>query len=283
MSVRLDRWLQAGASLCGIVLTCLVWMSQPTLARAQESTDLARDASARELFEQGVGLAEQGDWAAAEDRYRRALALRNSPVIAYNLASALSEQGKLIEASEMVRRVLADDKTEPALRQTATTLQATLGPRIARVQIALEGQEHDDSVILDGRVLHTAQLNVEIPVDPGSHELRLERAGKTLDLQTFTLEPGARQEVRLVAPALAATPLEIDTDLAESERPRAPIKTHVPETRRSSLLTRWWFWTGVVAVIGLGTAVGVAAGGGGSHPEAAYKGSLGTVPVEVAQ
>jgi hypothetical protein len=283
MSMRLDTWLQAGARLCGFVLMCLMWLSQPAAIEAQESADLARDASARELFEQGVGLAEQGDWAAAEDRYRRALALRSSPVITYNLASALAEQGKLIEASEMLRRVLVDDKTEPALRQAATQLQATLGPRIGRIQIALQGQERDDSVLLDSRVLHTAQLNVEIPVDPGSHQLRLERAGKTIDLQSFTLDPGGREEIRLVAPAVAATPLEIDTDLAESERPRARNDHPVSESQKPALLTRWWFWTGVVAVIGVGTLVGVAAASGGGQAQTAYQGSLGSVPVEVAK
>jgi hypothetical protein len=265
------------------LLLCLVWSSLPVATQAQEGTDAARDASARELFEQGVELAERGDWEEAEDRYRRALQLRVSPVIAYNLASALSEQGKLIEASETLRHVLADDKTDPALRQTATTLQAGLGPRIGRVQVTLQGQEHDDRVLLDGRVLHAAQLNVEIPADPGSHQLQLARAGKTIDLQTFTLEPGARQEIRLVAPALATTPLltaEIDTSLAEPPRARAaqPVAS-----ARPSLFTRWWFWTGVVAALGVGTMVGVAASGDGAQATPAYQGSLGSLQVEVAK
>ena len=283
MSVWLDRWLRLGARLCGFALMCLMWLSQPTVTEAQEGADLARDASARELFEQGVALAEQGDWAAAEDRYRRALALRSSPVITYNLASALHELGKLIDASEMLRRVLADERTEPALQQTATQLHATIAPRIARIQVELQGQERDDSVVLDDQVLHAAQLNVEIPADPGSHELRLERAGKTIDLRTFTLEPGGRQEIQLVAPALAATPLDIDTDLAESHRAHARDEAPRTDSPKPSLLTRWWFWTGVVAVIGVGTFVGVAAASGGGQTQTAYQGSLGSVSVEVAQ
>jgi hypothetical protein len=283
MRLWLDKWLRVGVRLCSFVLMCLMWLCQPAATNAQEAADLARDASARELFEQGVDLAEHGDWPAAEDRYRRALALRNSPVIAYNLASALCELGKLIEASEMLRRVLADDKTESPLRQAATTLHATIAPRIGRIQIELQGQENDDSVLLDSRVLHSAQLNVEIPVDPGSHQLRLERRGKTLDLQTFTLEPGGRQEIKLVAPAVAATPLDIDTDLAESARPHARNDAPGAPAQKSGVLTRWWFWTGVVAVIGVGTLVGVAAASGGGQAQTAYQGSLGSVSVEVAQ
>ena len=279
MTLRLDSRLHVGAVFFLALVCAMLW--RHSVAFAQPSADLARDASARELFEQGVSLAEQGDWAAAADRYRRALSLRSSPVITYNLASALSEQGMLIEASEMLRRVLADDKTEPELRHAATHLQAAIGPRIGRLQIVLQGHSREDSVVLDDRALHAAQLNVEIPVDPGSHQLRLERAGKTVDLQTFTLDPGARQEVKLVAPVVAV-PLDIDTELAESARPRARSDLPGTDTQRPPLLTRWWFWTGVVAVIGLGTLVGVAAVGGGGSAPTAYQGSQGSVPVEVA-
>ena len=112
MNVWLDTRLRAGARRCGVMLLCmcLAWVAAPHCATAEPGADPARDASARELFEQGVALAERGDWVAAEDRFRRALSLRNSSVIAYNLASALCEQGKLVEASELLHRVLADDK-----------------------------------------------------------------------------------------------------------------------------------------------------------------------------
>lgn len=289
MSVWLDRWL----CLCGFLLMCLMWLGQPSVTEAQVGVDLARDASARELFEQGVALAEQGDWSGAEDRYRRALMLRNSAVIAYNLASALSELGRLIDASEMLRRVLADDRAEPALRHAATQLHAAIAPRIGRIQVDLHGETPDDSVVLDDKVLHRAQLNVEIPADPGRHQLRIERAGVTIELQTFELEPGGRQEILLIAPPLAATPLDLalnldldlDTDLTVSQEPRTHTQPQpiAPKAQKPSVLTRWWFWTGVVAVIGVGTVVGVAAASGGGQAPAAYQGSLGSVSVEVAQ
>jgi hypothetical protein len=261
---------------------CLAWAHSPATTRAQDSADAARDASARELFEQGLKLGEQADWPAAEDRFRRALSLRLSPVIAYNLACALSEQGKLIEASETLRRVLTDDKTEPALRQAATQLHAAIAPRIARVTVVVQALAAEDNVRLDERVLVAAQLNVEIPVDPGSHQLQLERAGKTIDLRTFTLEPGGRQEVQLEAPAVEAMPHVDETLDAASSSSVAPAVVSAT-SERPALWSRWWFWTGVVVAVGAGTAVAIAASS--SNPGAApgYQGSLGSVNVEVAK
>lgn len=300
MNVRLDTRLRAGARRCGVMLICLflalVSIALPSTAAAE--ADAGRDSSARELFEQGVTLAERGDWAAAEDRFRRALSLRNSSVIAYNLASALSEQGKLIEASELLHRMLQDDKTEHGLRQTAIQLQSGIAPRIGRIEVTVESKGADDSVLLDGRMLLPAQLGVDIPVDPGSHQLRLERGGQTIDLKTIKLDPGGRQEARLIAPPLTAAPEVAASDVSEaapsldqrSNRDRlhgaqASSAQHPQRDRGSSVLTRWWFWTGVVAIVGVGTLVGVAAVSGGSHADPTYHGSLGpgTLQVEVAK
>jgi hypothetical protein len=221
----------------------------------------------------------------AEDRFRRALALRVSPVIAYNLASALSEQGKLIEASETVRRVVSDGNADPELRKSATQLSEGLAERIGRIVIQVHGQQLGDSVVLDGNVLHAAQLNVEIPADPGSHQLRLERAGKTIDVRSFTLASGGREALLLKAPALAPTPRVAAQSAPRLAPETAPGGAAQPVAReQGSLFGRWWFWAGAAAVVAAGTVIGVAAASGISHTEAPFQGNLGagSVHVEVA-
>ena len=48
------------------------------------------------------------EYAVGIEHFRRALALRSSPVIAYNLASALEHLGQLVEASELLRGIASD-------------------------------------------------------------------------------------------------------------------------------------------------------------------------------
>lgn len=289
MTEPLNQRCRAGTRLLysGLLcLACLICAASPRALAQDGSADAVRDASARLLFQQGVTLAEHGDWVNAADRFRRALALRSSPVIAYNLASALSELGKLVEASETLRRVLTDDNAEPALRHLAVQLSRSLSDRIARIVIDVQGQQLGDSVILDGHVMHAAQLSVEIPVDPGDHQLRLERAGQTVDLQTFALAQGARQELRLVAPPLSAATPAGERSLARAAPAALALPAPAPQREpQPSLFTRWWFWTGAAGVVVLGSVAALAAASGGSsRAEPAFQGNLapGSVPVEVA-
>jgi hypothetical protein len=265
-------------------------LAAPVSAQATQSAsanDSSRNASARALFEDGVKLAEQADWVRAEDRFRRALSLRASPVIAYNLASALIERGKLVEARELLLQVEHDDKAEAGMRDSARKLQTDVSGRIGRVTVSVPGIQPGDSVMLDGNELLEAQLNVEIPADPGAHQLRLLRAGKALSARLVNVEPSGSQRVLLIAPAPLPTPREVakvavPVALAVEQRPYVtpPPTAASPRATTASQerpITRtWWFWTGigVVTAAAVVAVAVVAAGSGGHTSEAAYRGDF---------
>jgi hypothetical protein len=245
----------------------------------EAARDPSRDASARALFEEGVGLAEKGEWAGAEDRFRRALSIRNSPVIAYNLASALAERGKLIEASEILRKILQDDKADASMQHSAQSLQTDLSRRIGRISVSVHGKRADDRILLDGVALLDAQLGVDIPIDPGPHRLSFDRGGKTVDARDLEIAAGASEQVSLTAP-LVPTPREA----AVATQPMAAAPTALPpatamRTDRDAESSRpitgeWWFWTGVGVVVVGAVVVAIAASAGGTKPEAAYQGNF---------
>ena len=171
---------------------------------AEAASDPTRDASARVLFQEGVGLAEKGEWEAAEDRFRRALTLRASPVIAYNLASTLVERGKLIEASELLRKVEQDDKTDATMQRSVQSLQARLGqahrahPR-QRARQTVE-RSRDARRQLAAR---RATRRGAFPVDPGPHRLSFTRGMQQLDMRDLKIAPGARRTVHAASAARA--------------------------------------------------------------------------------
>ena len=79
----------------------------------QAASQPARDvAAARALFEEGVAAADAGDFPRAADRFERSYALRPSAVVGYNLASALSRTGRLVEAAGYLRRILYDRQAQ---------------------------------------------------------------------------------------------------------------------------------------------------------------------------
>ena len=84
----------------------------PLAASAQTDSEIT--AAARALFQDGMAAVERGDYPTAADRLRRSVALRDSPVVRTNLALALIELGRLVEASEHLRAAI--DAVEPWTR-----------------------------------------------------------------------------------------------------------------------------------------------------------------------
>jgi hypothetical protein len=244
-------------------------------ASAQGSADAARDASARSLFDEGIASAERGDWRQAEDRFRRALALRDSPVIAFNLTTTLVERGRLIEASELLRKLEREPRLSPELRRSVQDLQAEVTPQIARLRVHVPNLGAGDVVRVDAEPLHEAQLGVEIPVDPGLHLVSLSRSGKSLDARTIELEAATTRDVLLNAPLpAAADPVEV-ARAGPIERPTPPL-TEMRSSDAGGITRQWWFWVGVSALsaAAVATAVIVGAGASVADGEPAYRGDF---------
>lgn len=275
--------------VCWLVAAlCLVWPHAALHAQSPGSglaSDPTRDASARALFEEGVHWAEQRNWTEAEDRFRRALTLRASPVIAYNLASVLASRGKLVEATELLRHVETDDKADLDLKQSAHALKAELNARIARIAIELRGGQPGDEILLDGAALHDAQLDVEIPIDPGSHQLQVKRGGESLASRALQVRPGSVEHVTLVVPVRVPSPAAVASASASNDSaPLAAVPQRDEPRPSGPISSRWWFWTGAGVVVVAAAVVSIAAAsGGGTQPAQAYRGDFapGSLAVQV--
>jgi hypothetical protein len=110
----------------------------------------------------------------------------------------------------------------------------------------------DARVLLDGAPLANALEGRALPVDPGSHTLRVERAGTSPLEMAIVAHEGERDRAILVqlGAAAQATPLR-PPESRETEPPGAP-----------SLAPPWTAWAlGGLGVIALGTFVALAASG----------------------
>lgn len=246
-----------------VALVCS-FLSYPLLGRA-DSVDPGRSASARALFEQGVAHVDREEWAPAADAFRRALLLRDSQVIRYNLAAALLELGKLVEASELLHAVQVDPAVDATLKQSAADKLTELKPRLARLTIHAETIVDGLLVQLDGVELAVAQLDVPLMVDPGKHTISARVHEEPLDEQTVEMNEGGDGLVNLRAPqpkpesvfgpppeppVVAPAPVLTVTTAPVTETPQPaslpPLDTAPVEKSRAKL---WW---------------GVAVGGAGA-------------------
>jgi hypothetical protein len=215
----------------------------PAATEAQDQLD-----QARKLFEEGLAHVEVGNWVAAEQAFRSVLVMRSSPVVAYNLASALARLGRLIESAEMLRAIVRDTDVDAATREPAQHLLSEIEPQIGSVTVRVLGETEGLVLRLDDRTLSAGDLVQSISVDPGVHLVAAERAGKTL----------ASQEVNVGGAAPLKT--EITLDVREKPKPlpppdlrvsTVPAKQPVDHTRDdgSSAWSSPWLWSGAAAVV----------------------------------
>jgi hypothetical protein len=256
---RVPTWLAASLALL---------LSVPAAA---QGTDATAASAARALFTEGVSLADDGHWSEAIARFRRALALRDSSVIAFNLGVALAHDGHPVEAAEIFRRVIRSDTTDAALRADATAALAEAEPDIAWANLSYAGRTEGLTLTVAGVERPVALVGARVPLDAGTHEITLTRAdGAVVGRGSVTVEAGATTDVAL---AVIDAPIESSDEIDV---------THivVPVAPPPSDDTGLWVGVGVGAgvVLAVAAIVLVVVLVPPSEP-APFAGSLGTVEI----
>jgi hypothetical protein len=171
-------------------------LTAATAAHAEPS-DLER---ARTLFDEAGELERKGDWAAAQDRLRAALRIRETPHLRYALGWALENSNRLIEARteyEVALR-LAQRASAEEVSRLASTRIAEVDRKIPLVQVRVRGAlANDTRVLVDQRVVTIHGDVGTLPVDPGTRTVRVERNGKAPTEERVAVEPGGFRVVEI--------------------------------------------------------------------------------------
>jgi hypothetical protein len=249
--------------------------------------DAATRASARSLFEEGVSLAEAEKWSDAEEKFRRSLSLHPSQVVAFNLATALTELGRLVEASELLEEIRRDRGTTAQMKRRVDTTIETLRRKLAWITVELRGHAGSTATV-DGHVLPDAALGVPRAVDPGARVIEARLDGRVVWTRTVTLSEGQSEEVVVevptstpVAPATTATPAVPTPQETAALANGAPNADHVAPTESSASESSGpWLWIGIGGAVAVTAVVAVLlASSGDSDPAPAFSGSLGNIAV----
>jgi len=168
-------------------------------ARAESAADVAL---ARQLFTEGVELAQAGRWEEARERYRRSLALKRAPLTLYSLGVADQNLGRLVEALESFRAYLIemDPKNEAhkPYEQPARDAIAELAKRVGTLELRLAPPGIVPThVVIDGEELPKAAIGVPRIVDPGKHKVMVRAEGRRDAEKTLEVAEGQRVFVDL--------------------------------------------------------------------------------------
>ena len=245
-----SRWLVP------LVALATVAMTSPARAAGEEPGD--PKAVARAKLVEGGELLRQGEYTGALSRFQEAYDLVHSPKIQYNFGLAYMGLGRKADAIEAFETFLNEAlDASPDLRANAERHRSTLATQTGALVVTCDTDGAEVSV--DGRARGVTPLQTSIRLDPGPHQLVVEKQGSPPYAEKLTIEGGKRVtvEAKLVVVAAApVTPPLAPPVLAtpEPQGPPPPTAAELAAHRRSVLRTVAWT-TGAAGVAALGFGV----------------------------
>jgi hypothetical protein len=261
----LCRFMQSARVLSFLLATLL---TKVVYAQGSHETALARA-----LFEEGIALADAGDWNAAADRFGRAYELKPTSGTAFNWASALGKTGRLVQASELLEGVVRDPVAAPELKLDAERKLQELSPRIARLRLSVDPALSGVGIVtVDDKEWPSAVWDVASPVDPGRHVASCRNGDGELARAEIVLREGEQKDLLLTLSAAADEGPQSAHDAGA-----APAGAGHRSDRPRRLYKSWILWTAVgAAVVGGTIAIAVTSAKGDEHGEPMAKGNTGT-------
>jgi tetratricopeptide (TPR) repeat protein len=220
-------------------------------------------AQALALLRDGNEKYLQGLYVEALDRFERASTLFPSPNLDFNIAQALNELGRPVDALTHYERYVHEVKEEesPDHWRTAHEQIFRLEGAVARVEI--QTNIADAQVTIDGKPVGTTPLDAPVRLMPGPHAIVVARAGYEQTVIEHTLKAGETAVERIelhTEEEAAATRRAVEKAEAERRATEERLRRAEAEAEASRERTRQlWRTTGWIT-IGVGVA-SLAAGG----------------------
>ncbi len=136
-------------------------------------------------------LYDDGDFAGALEKLRSAYEISKDPRLLWNMAACQKNLRHYAEVVRLVDRYLSEGQgyVSDTDRSDATSLLDTVKDFISRVEVTCN--EPGATVFVDEVSAGTTPLSAPLPVDMGSHKIRISKAG-FVDFSTAAELPGGR-------------------------------------------------------------------------------------------
>ncbi len=188
-----------------ISVACILCEPQLLSAQPANKTSKAVEDERSQLYQDGIKLAEKGNWKDAVEKFRRVVQLRPAPAALFTLAEAEQKVGRLATARRAYSsaRVMAIKAGETTVAEASAAAILALEPSTPRVRLRTTGEIA--RVTLDGDLIELVDDAFE--ADPGAHDLAVTLSDGTAHSEQIDLRPGARPEIT-VNPASTASSAE---------------------------------------------------------------------------
>jgi hypothetical protein len=246
------------AAVATLLLSVALVAASPS-ARAQAPGD--PKAVARTKLVEGGDFLKRGDYREALARFKEAYDLVPSPKIHYNFGLAYRGLSRPAEAIDAFERFLAEaSDASPDLRANAERFRSELGRQVGTVVLSCDVDGAEISV--DGRSYGTTPARAPLRLDPGPHQIVVEKSPgppftRKVELgagQRVTVAASLAREPSLPAPSVtSAAPVASPSPASSPQVPVAPDAPAVPP-RSWKWKAGWGVAAGGLALLGFGVA-----------------------------
>lgn len=197
----------------------------PVASAAAEPTP-SEISVARRLFDEGKAAEEAGRFAEAAAKFRRAIAIKDTPGMRYHLAHCEEEQGAFVEALveyDRARELIDNGAKAADVAKLLDGAREKVRAKVALLTLLLPKDLKNVAVMLDGKPLSPSVLELPLPINPGKHRVSVAAAGRTSFEHDLELGLG---EVKQLAIELPVTTTAV--------APAAPVPPPTATNRESA-------------------------------------------------
>src|SRR5512142_1038173 len=165
------------AQTIALAVACASVSATVSLSAFAEPTkeDLSR---ARAKFQQATELEQAGNWAAALQQFREVGQVRMTPQVRYHIALCEEKLGKLVAALGGYELALSEaDSLGPDFHKEVEERTIALRERIPKLVIERGEGAEAATIELDGIALGASSIGIDVPLDPGPHQIAARASG----------------------------------------------------------------------------------------------------------
>jgi len=192
-------------------LFALLLAFAPTLstavARAAPEPTASELSVARRLFEEAKAAEDAGRFREAAEKFRKAIAIKDTPGMRFHLARCEEEQGAFVEALleyDRARELLEGGTKAVDVEKLLPSARQRVKEKLAQLTLRLPEGVSNATVELDGKALSGSVLGVPIPMNPGRHRLRAAASGRADYVSELELGTGESKQVAIELPPAGA-------------------------------------------------------------------------------
>lgn len=185
-----------------LAVVCASFAASATPARAQSAAEA--EAEGERLFAEAIALKDQGKWCDAAVKFAKSHEVWPDPKKVVNVGVSQDKCGKLLEARATLTAFVTENANIAEQAGNVKKVRAfleTLATRIPGIRIELTGLVAGDEVRVDGKPVDpTAAANDYVELNPGDHEITVERRTGMAAREKFSVARGERRVVPMVVP-----------------------------------------------------------------------------------